>query len=215
MGFSEVLRQRRMAWNYTHELLSADVIDRVVSAALRAPSAGFSQGSAFLVLTLESDRERFWKFAPHAYRANPAIQNAPMIIVPMSNKNIYLDRYAEEDKEWTDRDEACWPAPYWHIDTGMAAFAMLLTAVDGLGACFLVIMPRDLDRFRAEFGVPADYHPIGAITVGYRAEGQPSARLDHRCRKAADVVHDGFDARRGPDRIAPAVYVANPSRGCT
>lgn len=128
----------------------------------------------------------------------PEIQNAPLIVVPMSNKNAYLDRYTESDKGWTDRDEARWPAPYWHIDTGMAAFATLLTAVDeGLGACFFAIMPEHLDGFRAAFGVPDEYDPIGAITVGYRAAEQPSARFGQRQRDVADVVHDGSWAARG------------------
>ncbi|MGX1810504.1 nitroreductase family protein [Nocardia sp. NPDC055321] len=192
MDFSEVLRQRRMVREYTTEPLDRAVIDRVVRSALHAPSAGFSQGWAFLVLTREADRQRFWNFAPHAHRANPAIRNAPLIVVPMSNKDAYLDRYAEADKGWTDRDEARWPAPYWHIDTGMAAFAMLLTAVDeGLGACFIAIMPDHLERFRAEFGVPAGYDPIGAITMGYRADDRTPARFVHRRRDAAEVVHDG------------------------
>ncbi|MFF2555524.1 nitroreductase family protein [Nocardia sp. NPDC058058] len=192
MEFSEVMRQRRMVRRYTTQPLEREVIDRVVSAALRAPSAGYSQGWAFLVLTGEADRERFWNYAPHAHRANPEIQNAPLIVIAMSHKNAYLDRYAQADKGWTDRDQARWPAPYWHIDTGMAAFAMLLTAVDeGLGACLLAIMPHHLDAFRDEFGVPHEYDPIGAITVGYRADEQPPARLAHRRRGAAEVVHDG------------------------
>ena len=58
-------------------------------------------------------------------------------ILPLSNKSACLDRYAEPDKGWVDRSEANWPAPYWDIDTGMAAMLILLTAVDaGLGALF-------------------------------------------------------------------------------
>ncbi|MGY1894636.1 nitroreductase family protein [Nocardia gipuzkoensis] len=193
MEFSEVLRQRRMVRHYTAQPLERDVIERVVRSALRAPSAGYAQGWAFLVLTSEADRDRFWKFAPVRAERAPAVQNAPLIVVPMSNKDAYLDRYTESDKGWTDRDDARWPAPYWHIDTGMAAFAMLLTAVDeGLGACFFAIMPQHLEGFRAEFGVPDAYDPIGAITVGYRATDQPSARFTQRRRGVEDVVHDGY-----------------------
>ena len=80
------------------------------------------------------------------------LYNAPLLVVCLSHKSAYLDRYAEPDKGWTDRDEARWSAPYWDIDTGMAAMLMLLTAVDaGLGALF--------------FGVPArqDRHPAPDI----------------------------------------------------
>ena len=71
------------------------------------------------------------------------MRRAPVIIVPLSNKEAYLDRYAEPDKGWTNRDEAHWPVPYWHIDTGMASLLILQTAVDEwLGACFFGI-PRE------------------------------------------------------------------------
>ena len=71
---------------------------------------------------------------------------------------------------------------------------MLLTAVDeGLGACFFGIMPENLEPFRAEFGVPGQYDPIGGITVGYRADDllPQSQSVDVRRRGVADVVHRG------------------------
>ena len=75
------------------------------------------------------------------------MRRAPLLIVPMSDKAAYLDRYAEPDKGWTDRDESRWPVPYWDVDAGMAALLMLLTAVDeGLGACFFGVPPERIDR---------------------------------------------------------------------
>ena len=120
-------------------------------------------------------------------------RTAPVVIVPLSNREAYLDRYAEPDKGWTDRDEARWPVPYWHIDTGMAALLILQTAVDeGLGACFFGIPPERIPAFRTEFGVPEEYTPIGAITVGHRTEDTGPAGSVARGRRPADeVVHRG------------------------
>jgi nitroreductase len=76
----------------------------------------------------------------------------------------------------------------------MAALLMLLTAVDeGLGACFFGIMPEHLQPFRAEFGIPDEYAPLGGITIGYRAEDVPpqSPRVADRRRDPADVIHRG------------------------
>ncbi len=52
------------------------------------------------------------------------------------------------------------------------------------GACFFGIMPEHLEPFRAEFGVPDEYEPIGGITGGYRAEDVPeqSGRVAGRRR---------------------------------
>ncbi len=174
----------------------AEVVQRLLSHATRAPSAGFAQGWAFLVLETADERERFWAAAsPQAgsrTRWLDGMRTAPLIIVPLSDKSAYLDRYAEADKGWTDRDEARWPVPYWHVDTGMAALLMLLTAVDeGLGGCFFGIPPQRHDVFREAFGVPAAYTPVGAVSVGYRAADHRSASLARGRRSLDEVVHRG------------------------
>ncbi len=122
------------------------------------------------------------------------MQLAPLVVVPLAHKATYLERYAEPDKGWEDRAEARWPAPYWFIDTGMAALMMLLTAVDeGLDACFFGIQPEQLQPFRGEFGIPPEYAPIGGITIGHRADDTPpqSERVDERRRGLDQVVHRG------------------------
>ncbi len=200
MEFSEVVRRRRMVRHYTSQPLTDEVVERILHSAVRAPSAGFSQGWSFLVLTEPADRDRFWPFVPTRVEQTPTMQDAPLVVVPLAHKDAYLQRYAEPDKGWEDRAEARWPAPYWYIDTGMAALLMLLTAVDeGLGACFFGIMPEHLQPFRDEFGVPPAYAPIGGITVGYRAPDLPpqTDRIEERRRSVQDVVHRGHWGRRG------------------
>jgi len=194
MEFSEVVRRRRMVRHYTDEPLAPELVERVLANALRAPSAGFSQGWAFLALTEPEDRARFWPFVPTRVEQTPTMQQAPLVVVPLAHKAAYLARYAEPDKGWQDRAEAHWPAPYWFVDTGMAALMMLLTAVDeGLGACFFGIQPPFLQPFRDEFGIPEEYAPIGGITIGHRAPDLPpqSARVDERRRGVEQVVHRG------------------------
>ena len=53
--------------------------------------------------------------------------------------------------------------------------------------------------FRAEFGVPGDYDPIGAVTVGYRAGELPpqGPHIAERRRAAAEVVHRGQWGQHG------------------
>lgn len=186
--------------------VDAAVVDRMLANAVRAPSAGFSQGWAFLVLDTRADVDRFWAAttpAPAARTDGEAgtrsawlrgMRTAPVVIVPLSHKDAYLDRYAEPDKGWTDRDGARWPVPYWHVDAGMAALLVLLTAVDeGLGACFFGVPADRVDAFREAFGVPAAYTPVGAVTVGHRvADAGPPGSPARRGRRTSDeVVHRG------------------------
>ena len=88
------------------------------------------------------------------------MMRAPVVIVPCSSKAAYLGRYAEPDKGWTDRDEARWPVPFWHMDAAMASLLILQTAVDeGLGACFFGIPPDEVPAVRAEFAIPDGLRP--------------------------------------------------------
>lgn len=194
MEFQEVLRRRRMVRRYDMSRpVPPEVVDRLTSNALRAPSAGFSQGWGFLVLDRPDDVASFRDAATPAERAErwfAATFEAPLVIVPCANKNAYLDRYAEADKGFVDRSDAWWPAPYWDIDTGFAALLILLTAVDeGLGACFFGIPIDRVDAVRKAFGVPDRFRPIGAVTVGYPDE--PPRDVSHRRRPADEVVHRG------------------------
>jgi nitroreductase len=200
MDFQDVVNRRRMVRRYADEPVDPAVVDRMLRNAVRAPSAGFSQGWAFLVLETAADVARFWHATTDAgERDSPdpwlaGMRTAPVVIVPLSHKAAYLDRYAEPDKGWTDRDETRWPVPYWDIDTGMASLLILQTAVDeGLGACFFGVPPDRIPAFRAEFGVPDSHTPIGAVTVGHRAAdaGAAGSASRRRRRPVEDVVHRG------------------------
>jgi len=197
MEFAEVVRRRRMIRSYDPDRpVPREVVERLLEHATHAPSAGFSQGWAFLVLESAEDRDRFWTSTagkrPQLTKWLEGMRTAPLIIVAFSHKDAYLDRYAEPDKGWTDRSEARWPVPYWDIDTGMASLLMLLTAVDeGLGACFFGVMPEQVDEFRAEFGVPEAFTPVGAISVGYRQSDNLRGSTYRGRREWRDVTHFG------------------------
>ena len=203
MEFEDVVRRRRMVRNYATTPVDPALVDRMLENALHAPSAGHSQGWAFLRLDTPADVARFWQATTPEVDPDPTgrepdawlrgMRTAPVVIVPLSCKAAYLDRYAEPDKGWTDRDEARWPVPYWHTDTAMAALLILQTAVDaGLGACFFGIPPAHTDRFRTEFGVPEEYTPVGAITVGHRTGDLGSRGSARRGRRPVEeVVHRG------------------------
>lgn len=185
-----------MVRSFESRPLPPSAVERILANARRAPSAGFSQGWAFLVLEGESQTGEYWDAVgpadPESFRWQD-LYKAPLLIVCLSHKAAYLDRYAESDKGWTDRSEAHWPAPYWDIDTGMAALLILLTAVDlGLGALFFGIPPEKIQRFRSAFGVPEALSPIGTVAIGYaKPHDPPSPSLKRGHRPSTDVVHRG------------------------
>jgi nitroreductase len=193
MEFQDVIRKRKMVRSFEDRPVDHAIVERMLANAQKAPSAGFSQGWGFLVLEGKDQAKRYWEMlGPEPFAGWPDIRNAPVIVVCLSNKKVYLDRYAMADKGWTDRNEKRWPVPYWDIDTGMAAMNILLTAVDaGLGAVFFGVF--DHAKLRATFGIPDEYTPVGTIAIGHpKPKDRPSPSLKNvGRRKPADVVHRG------------------------
>jgi nitroreductase len=79
VDFTDVVRRRHMVRQFTDEPIAPESLDRILRNAVRGPSAGFSQGQAFLVLT-GPDLKRFWAVADAA--AAPSVTAAPLVIVP-------------------------------------------------------------------------------------------------------------------------------------
>ncbi|SRR5712692_5729457 len=171
-------------------------LERILSNGQRGPSAGFTQGIAFLVLEGAERTGAFWDAATghDPDRRGEGLRAAPVLILPLSSKQAYLDRYAEPDKGWTDRDEARWPAPFWDVDAAFATMLMLLTVVDeGLGALFFGLYPETISAVKAVFRVPDEWDPIGGLAIGRAAAVDPVRSSAHSRprRTPEDVVHWG------------------------
>lgn len=188
--FTEVVRARRMVRAYRPDPVDPAAIERILGAAVRAPSAGYSQGQSFVVVTGEVTRKRIAEVCREpAFRARgfaPWISAAPVLVVPCVHEATYRERYAEPDKACSvpPRD---WPVPFWWVDGGAALMLLLLAAVDeGLAAGFLAADPTGL---RAVLGIPAEVAPLGVVTIGHPAPDRRSGSLLRGRRPASEVIH--------------------------
>lgn len=222
MEFSEVLRRRRMVRRFRPDPVADDVLGRVLAAARRGPSAGFSQGTEVLLLRCEADRAAFWdaatpESAPTDGAWRQGLRGAPVLLVFWSDPDRYRSRYAEPDKAATAArvgrpgpDLQSWPVPWWDVDTGMAALLVLLAATDeGLGACLFGVPAGHADAVRAQVGAPSGLRPVGVVALGHPDAG-PRAPARSR-RPAEEQVHEGrFGVPWRGDARDPVVH---PSSG--
>jgi nitroreductase len=190
MELRDVVRRRRMIRRFDQRPVPHEMIDRILDAGRRAPSAGFSQGLELLVLDTRATVAAFWETTrdpafewEHDLTAGP-----PVLVLPLPDRARYTKRYSEPDKiEHGMDEESNWPVRFWDIDAAMAAMLMLLAAVDeGLGGWFFGISYGEralLDRF----GVPEGLRPIGVLGFGYRAyDEKPSGSWRTRPRRPFD-----------------------------
>ncbi|MGH7425132.1 MAG: nitroreductase family protein [Candidatus Methylomirabilales bacterium] len=191
LEFTEILRRRRMVRRYRAEPVSVTQIERIVGTALRAPSAGFSQGQSFVIVTDRATRRRIAELAGESgYLARgfePWISEAPAVLVVSTSEEAYRERYREPDKLGPDgklgRD-----IPYWYVDAGCSMMLALLAAVEeGLAAGFLGA--HRLGGLRELLGIPQEVCPIGLITIGKPASDRRSSSIARGRRPQAEVVH--------------------------
>ena len=197
MDLDVAVRRRRMCRNFSDRPVEPVVVDRLIDRARRAPSAGHTQGWAFLVLEGPAQVGRFWAAAADpewlAAPTLPGLLRAPVVVVPLASEAAYRDRYREGDKGPAG-PAGGWSVPYWTVDVSFATMLLLLGAVaEGLGALFFGLRPAAPDRLRQEFSVPAGWDPIGAVALGWpAAEPGPAGSAARRPRLGLDqVLHRG------------------------
>jgi len=194
MELDQVIARRRMVRNFSNRAVPPELVDRLLEAATHAPSAGFAQGWAFLVLEGPEQTAAFWEATSEPlWRAgDPGVLRAPVVVVPLASPQIYFERYAQADK--TDAGlshPGAWDVPYWLVDVAFATMLILLGATDvGLGALFCRIH-RDAGELLGRLGVPEGWMPIGAIALGWPAPDRPSPSLARGRRPLEEVVHRG------------------------
>ena len=192
MEFRDVVLKRRMVRNFAEKSVDPGLIQRILDLTRHAPSAGFTQGQSFIVVTdPEKKREvaRTCEEDEYVKRGfDPFISRAPVLLVPCTSEAAYHRRYREADKVNEDGTEIHWPVPYWFMDIGCAVMIALLAAVDeGLVSAFAG--STDLDALRALLDIPAEVTPVGVIALGYRAPDIPSPSLKRGRKADTEYIH--------------------------
>jgi nitroreductase len=200
MDFEEVVRRRRSIRSYGPEPVEQAVLDRILDAATRGPTAGYSQGQSYVVVTdpamiqrlmAEMDRQEqaLMGIAVAGSESAPPAFGAPVLVVACTNEADYHRRYQCPDKVLPDGSEIPWPVPYWYVDIGCGIMLMLLAAVDeGLAAC-LIGVPFDVAPWREILRMPEEVMPVGTVLIGQRAADEEKRDLRSRRRPQEEYVH--------------------------
>jgi nitroreductase len=191
MEFAQAVRRRRMVRRFSPEPVDRAAIERILDLARRAPSAGYTQGQSFVVVTEPETKRAIARLCgEESYVAggfHPFVSGAPVLVVACTSEAAYHRRYQEPDKVRSDGSEIEWPVPYWHVDIGCAVMLLLLAAVDeGLAAGFAGV--PDLDALRNLLGIPDEVTPVGVIPIGHPAPDVPSPSLKRGRRPLETVV---------------------------
>jgi nitroreductase len=196
MELAEAVRRRAMVRSFSAEPVEREAVVRILEAALRAPTAGNTGGTAWVALIGPEETEAYWSVTTdEAWQSrNPVraagLRRAPVLLLAYASPETYVARYGEADKAGSGLGAGtdAWPVPYWHGDAAFGVMTVLLAAVDaGLGACML-------GAFRGEaalahvLGIPDGWRLFGTVVLGH-----PDG-MDHPSR-SLDRARDDTDGR--------------------
>jgi nitroreductase len=196
----EAIRRRSMVRSFSTEPVPDGIVDGMLHAALRSPTAGNSRGTSWVVLEGPLQTARYFDATTDAtWRAehpewNEGLRRAPVVLLAYTSPEAYVARYAEADKSSSGLGSGveAWPVPYWYGDAAFGVMAVLLAAVDaGLGCCVLGAF-RGEDELAARLGVPDGWRLFCAVLLGHSdARQHHSASLDRTSPTTSGRIHRG------------------------
>lgn len=154
MDAIEAIMTRRSIRRYSDEPIDDHLMERLIRAAMAAPSAG-NQQPWHLVVIRERDRlSRMAEIHEHAKMASGA---AAAVVV--CSETVGLKHPG-----------------YWQQDCAAAVENLLLAAhASGLGAVWCGIYPKEhrAAAFRADLELPEGIEPLALVVMGSPAEEKP------------------------------------------
>ena len=155
----ETIYCRRSIRKYDSRKVEPEKIDKMLRAAMQAPSAGNQQPWEFLVVEDKGHLVKMSKIGPYA----GMLMEAPLAIIVLGNL-----------------DNLRFPM-FWEQDLGAATQNLLLQAADeGLGAVWIGVAPikKREEVLNDMFRLPEHVRPFCIIAMGYPAKGQENYFTD-------------------------------------
>lgn len=157
---------RRSVRQYQDKKVETEKVERILRAAMQAPSAVNQQPWEFIVIDDKATIEKAAQFSPYA----KMLLEAPLAIVILEKQNVIAAAFTQQD-------------------LGACTQNLLLQVVEeGLGACWMGVSTGDeREKFLSEmFGIPHDVKPFGVISIGYPVSEDANRFVD---RYDASRVH--------------------------
>ena len=155
----EIFNLRASIRSFTPQEVSDQVIDKIISCAITAPSSGNMQPWEFVVIKSEEKKSELVDATFTGYFASGSnrqkwMLDAACIFVIGANQKRTKARYGDPGEDWSI------------IDTSAAVGNVLLAASAlGLGSCWVGGYDEELVRRIVKF--PSYIKPIGLVPIGH------------------------------------------------
>jgi len=156
MNVKDVIYQRKSIRKYQNKEIPEEIINELLDAARRAPSAKNTQSHKYYVV---KDKKTLKKLKENGVFKQPFVNDASLIIVCCANPKLYPPSVDVDDT----------PQNYALTDLSIASSFMVLRAEElGLGSVFVAWVYRD--KLRETLNIPKEYIIPFVLPIGYPAE---------------------------------------------
>jgi len=157
MDFYDVVKRRHSIRKYKPDVISDEILNRVLDAAHLAPSGKNGQPWRFIVVRNTELKQKLVK----PCRDQAFIAEAPVIVVGVANEDESYQKQGNYMKSWA-------------IDLALAFDHLMLAATsEGLGACWIGAF--DEKEVKKALNIPDQLRVIGLTPLGY-ADGEPKPK---------------------------------------
>ena len=172
MTLLDTIHAQRAIRFYTNDPIPDEVLERILEAAIRAPSGGNSQGWAFVVVRDPELKRQlavwykdFWdnvyskrpdrKDSPVSRSAEHLVNNfadAPVVVIPCTKGG-----------KGTSRDTLTSGASIYPAVQNL----MLAAVAQGVGSVITTFLQNHEDKVKQLLGIPDDFQTACAVPLGY------------------------------------------------
>lgn len=172
MEFEKLVSVRYSVRNFKQEHLPQEVVDKILSAAHKAPTGCNYQPQRILVLNTDEAVEKLKGCTKCHF-------NAPTAMLVCHNT----------EESWKRPYDGALSSP---VDAVIVATHIMLAAQDnGVGSCW--VMHFDPAAMRKTFNIPENYEPAALLVMGYPAPDAKPLDLHFKSRPIDEVVfYDSF-----------------------
>ncbi|MQA60423.1 MAG: coenzyme F420-0:L-glutamate ligase [Actinophytocola sp.] len=186
-GRSEAVLLRRSVRAFSDEPVDADALRKAVGVALTAPAPHHTKPVRFAWLRDAARRKELLDAMREAWRADLAADGftaaqierrvgrgellftVPELVIPFL--------VPDGAHDYPDERRAGFEHTMFTVAGGAAVQGLLVAlAAEGLGSCWVGSTIFAPEVVRERLGLPDNWQPLGAIAIGYAADGAPAPR---------------------------------------
>lgn len=209
----DLIHKRRSIRSFEGKSVDPEVKEQIVSAAMRAPTAGNMMLYSMLEVTDQNIKDKLVQSCDN----QPFIAKSPFILLFLADYQRWYDYFLQSDVEGFCRERSEKIRTPGEGDLMLACCDALIAAQTaviaaeslGLGSCYIGDIMENFEFHRDLFKLPQYTFPVAMLCIGYPTQSALERPLTSRFDKA-HIVHTDTYKKAEADELADMFATVKP-----